>query len=49
MSMENILRDSKFQKKLVLIAEENGDSFEDVYAKVAEFMKELYTQHMSCW
>jgi putative phosphoserine phosphatase/1-acylglycerol-3-phosphate O-acyltransferase len=45
MSMENILRDSKFQKKLVLIAEENGDSFEDVYAKAAEYMKELYTQH----
>ena len=45
MLMENILRDSKFQKKLVLIAEENGDSFEEVYAKATEYMKELYTQH----
>lgn len=45
MLMENILRDSKFQKKLVLIAEENGDSFEQVYAKAREYMKELYTQH----
>lgn len=43
--MENILRDSKFQKKLVLIAEKNGESFEETYAKATEYMKELYTQH----
>ena len=43
--MENILRDPKFQKKLVLLAEQSGDSFETVYAKAKKYMAELYTQH----
>ena len=43
--MEKILRDSKFQKKLVLIAEKTGESFEEVYSKAKQYMTELYTQH----
>ncbi|MEM6963829.1 MAG: HAD-IB family hydrolase [Bacteroidota bacterium] len=43
--MEKILRDSKFQKKLVLIAEKTGESFEDVYSQAKEYLAELYTQH----
>ena len=43
--MEKILRDSKFQKKLVLIAEKTGESFEEVYSQAKTYMKELYTHH----
>ncbi len=43
--MENLLRDSKFQKKLVLIAEESGESFETVYSQAAECLREMYTSH----
>ena len=43
--MEKILRDSKFQKKLVLIAEKTGESFEEVYSQAKQYMAELYTQH----
>ena len=43
--MEKVLRDSKFQKKLVLIAEKTGESFEEIYAQAKQYMAELYTQH----
>jgi len=43
--MENILKDSKFQKKLVLIADKHGESFESVYSQASEYLKEMYTKH----
>ena len=43
--MENILKNPKFQKKLVLLADKHGESFESVYSQASEYLKEMYTKH----
>jgi len=43
--MENLINDPKFQKKLIDIAEQLGEPYDEVYKQAADCLKELETVH----